>query len=348
MSSRTLIGLLLYIVRRLLMLLPTLIGLMLIIFAVIQILPVEKRAMLFIQDVKELGMIPVVIKEYGLDRPVYEQFATWMSQVLRGNFGWSETALGPVLPVITARIPATLEIVLPSAAIILLLGIFLGIISARYQGKPVDHASRTMGNIGWALPAFWFGMVLLSVFYGGLGWFEPFRYGRDVGIFITAPDSPWRWYTGLVTIDALLNGQLWIFVDALRHLVLPVVVLVISNTAVIMKVIRSSTLEMLKGKSIAFGNAKSSTQKVTWKQMLINALFSAFTLLGLLFASMLTTLVIAETVCNFPGIGSLAATAAMRLDVAPAIGLMLLSSFFFAIVYLIVDIGYACVDARIK
>jgi len=348
MGSRTGISLLIYIIRRLLMLLPTLIGIMLIIFTLVQMLPVTKRAMLFVQDVRELRAIPDIIKEYGLDQPVYIQFAIWMGQVFRGNLGWSETAYGPVLSALLWRLPATLEIVLYSIPIILFLGIFLGVISAKHKGRPLDHAPRTMANIGWALPSFWFGILLLGIFYYGLGWFAPFRYGTEVDLYITAPNSPWRTYTGFMTIDSLLNGQTWIFTDVLRHLVLPVTIMAISNIPIIMKLIHSSTLETLKGKSIALANVNSLTQEVTWKHMLVNALFSTFTFLGLLLVSMLTTLIVAETVFKFPGIGKFVATAAWRLDIASVIGFLLLSSFFFVIVNLVVDIVYGCVDARIK
>jgi len=342
-------GLRTYVIRRLLLLLPTVLGVCILIFAVVQLLPAERRAMLFIQDVKELGMIPVVIKEYGLDRPVYEQFATWMGQVLQGNFGWSETAFGPVLPAILARLPATTEIVIFCSPIILLVGIVLGTISAVHRDKPIDHATRTLSIMGTSLPSFWIGIVLLSIFYGGLRWFEPFRYGRDVGIFITAPDSPWQWYTGLVTVDALLNGQLWIFVDALRHLVLPVVVLTLIQTALIVRVMRSSMLESLGKGYITAAMAKGLTQKeVVNKHARRNALIPVVTISGLLIAGMLTGLIITETVFNFPGIGSFAANAAMKLDIAAVLGYALLSAIVFVVANLIVDVMYAYIDPRIR
>lgn len=341
-------GLLKYIVRRLLMLVPTLIGIALIVFALIQMLPLNRRAMLYIQDPRTIRNIPEIIRRYGLDQPVHMQFVIWLGEVFRGNLGWSETCQAPVVHAILTRLPATLELVLYSAPIILLLGTYLGVKSAEKHGKPIDHASRTMGLVSWALPSFWFAILLLGFFYAYLGWFPPGRNGNEVLFYVTAPD--WRAYTGLVTIDSLLNGQLWIFVDALRHLVLPVVVLVASNIVIIMKVMRSSTLEILKKKvQVAIAMEKGSIQnEVIGNHMQNNVLFPAITLLGLLFAGMLTSLILTETVFNFPGVGWLIANAAIRLDIATVIGFVLLAGFFFAVVNLIVDIACACVDPRIR
>lgn len=342
-------GLVTYIIRRMLLMLPTILGVCLLIFAVVQLLPINKRAMLFIQDVRELKAIPEIIKEYGLDQPVYVQFATWMGQVLQGNLGWSEIAYEPVLPAILKRLPATAEIVIFCTPIIILVGIFLGTLSAVHRDKPIDHISRSLSIMGTSLPSFWIGLVLLSIFYYGLGWFAPFRYGNAVDSYITAPYSPWRWYTGFVTIDSLLNGQPWIFVDALRHLVLPVIVLTLIQTALIVRVMRSSMLESLGKGYITAAMAKGLTQKeVVNKHARRNALIPVVTISGLLVAGMLTGLIITETVFNFPGIGKFAAQAAFRLDVATVLGYALLSAIVFVIANLIVDIMYAWIDPRIR
>lgn len=343
-------GLLKYIIRRLLMLVLTLIGVSLIIFAVTQTLPINRRAMLFVEDVRESGRIDDIIERYGLNKPVYIQYAIWIRELLRGNLGWSQTTIQPVLTAILRRLPATLELVLYSAPIILFLGIFLGVQSARKLGKPIDHASRTIAMVGWALPSFWLGILLLAVFYGGLGWFPPGRFGNEVNIFINAPNTPWRWYTGLLTIDALLNGQTWILADALRHLVLPIIVLTISNIAIIMEVVRSSMSKILKRKYIAVTNVKGSTKDdfLAIKHVLSNVLVQVASVSGLLFVSILTSIIIAETIFNFSGVGYLVAQAAIRLDIALIIGLLILSSCVLVIINLIVDIVYAWADTRIR
>jgi len=338
-----------YIIRRLLLVIPTVLGVCLLIFAVVQMLPVDRRAMLFIEDVKQLGTKQQIIEEYGLNRPVYEQFAIWIKQLLQGNLGWSEVASEPVLPALLKRVPATAEIVMFCSPVIVLVGIFLGTLSAVHRDKPIDHASRTLSVMGSSLPSFWIGIVLLSIFYGGFGWFPPNRYGNDVMFYITAPDTPWRAYTGLMTIDSLLNGQLWIFVDTIRHLVLPVIVLTMIQTSLIVRVMRSSMLESLGKGYITAAMAKGLTQKeVVNKHARRNALIPVVTISGLLIAGMLTGLIITETVFNFPGIGSFAANAAIRLDIAAVLGYALLSAIVFVVANLIVDIMYAYIDPRIR
>jgi peptide/nickel transport system permease protein len=342
-------GLRTYIIRRLLFIIPTILGVCLLIFAVVQILPVERRVMLYIEDVKMIGAKQQMIEAYGLNQPAYVQFVKWMGELLRGNLGWSEVANSAVLPAILNRVPATAEIVIFCAPIIILVGITLGTISAVHRDKPLDHATRTLSIMGTSLPSFWIGIVLLAVFYGGLGWFPPFRFGNEVLLYITAPGTPWRQYTGLMTVDALLNGQLWIFLDALRHLVLPVVVLTLIQTALIVRVMRSSMLESLGKGYITAAMAKGLTQKeVINKHARRNALIPVVTISGLLIAGMLTGLIITETVFDFPGIGSFAAQAAIRLDIAAVLGYALLSAIVFVVANLIVDVMYAYIDPRIR
>lgn len=342
-------GLRSYIIRRLLLMIPTLVGVCLLIFAVVQMLPASRRAMLYVRDIRQVKNIDEVIKEYGLDQPVYVQFAIWLGQVLQGNLGWSETGIAPVLESILVRLPPTAEIVIFSVPPIILLGIFLGTLSAVHRDKPIDHVSRTLAIMGTSLPSFWFGIVLLSIFYVALGWFPPMRVSQDVNIYIGAPFTPWRWYTGLVTIDALINGQLWIFVDALRHLVLPVTVLVFIQTGLIMRIMRSSMLESLGKGYITAAMAKGLTQKeVVNKHARRNALIPVVTISGLLIAGMLTGLIITETVFAFPGIGQFAAQAAIQLDIATVLGYALLSAILFVVANLVVDITYAYIDPRIR
>lgn len=342
-------GLRSYVIRRILLMIPTILGVCVLIFAVVQLLPAQRRAMLYIQDVKELKSLPTVIKNYGLDQPVYVQFGIWLGQLLRGNFGWSEISNEPVLNAILTRLPPTLEIVLYSAPIIVLVGIYLGTLSAAHRDKPIDHGTRVMAIMGTSLPSFWIGIVLLAIFYAGLGWFPPSQFSNNVKVYLGNPWTPWRWYTGLLTVDALLNRQLWIFVDAIRHLVLPVTVLTLIQTALIMRVMRSSMLESLNKGYITAARAKGLTQKeVINKHARRNALIPVITISGLLVAGMMTGLIITETVFNFPGIGKFAAEAAMRLDIAVVLGYALLSAILFVVANLIVDVLYAYIDPRIR
>jgi len=342
-------GLRTYLIRRLLLSIPVLFGAVLLIFAVIQFLPVTLRATLFITDPREVKFIPEIIKEHGLDQPVHVQFYYWLKALLIDqNLGLDRNA-EPVFNAIMARLPATVEIVMFASPLIVLVGLYLGVLSGANKDKLVDHGSRLLAIMGTSLPSFWFGIVLLSIFYAGLGWFPPGRWGQEVGKFITAPNTTWKWYTRLLTIDSLLNGEYWIFVDTFRHLVLPVTILTLLNSAVIVRVTRSSMLESLGKDYITAAKAKGLSKKeVINKHARRNALIPAITISGLMIASLFTGVTITETVFNMGGIGQYAAESARALDIPPVIGYTLLSAIAFVLSNLIVDILYAYIDPRIR
>lgn len=338
-----------YILRRLLLAIPVLLGAVIFLFAVLQFIPPLIRATLYITNPKQAIHIVAIAHEYGLYDPVYVQFYYWLKALLIDhNLGIDSSGM-PVLQALLMRFPATFEIVLYSAPLIILVGLYLGVLAGSNKDKFADQASRVLAILGTSLPSFWFGIVLLAVFYAGLGWFPPERWGNAVNLYITAPNTTWRWHTGLITIDALINGQLWVFVDGIRHLVLPVTVLVLLNSALLMRVTRSSMLEALGKDYITAAKAKGLSRKeVINIHARRNALIPAITISGLMVAGLLTGVVITETVFNMGGIGQYAATSAEALDIPPVIGYTLLSAVLFVFSNLIVDILYAYIDPRIR
>ena len=343
-------GLRAYIIRRLILLVPTLMGATLLIFAVTQLFDPVARASLYITNVQQFtpDNIQSVIQQYGLNDPAYMQFFRWIGQILNGNFGFSRVARQPVLQALMLRFPATLEVVMFSAPIIIFLGIWLGVKSAVHRDKAVDHITRTVSIIGWSLPSFWLGIVLISIFYVGFHWFPPGRLGNAAHQFIMTNPSFIR-YTGVNTIDGLLNGQLWITIDQLQHLVLPVTVLVTIQIALIIRIMRSSMLEALGKGYITAAKAKGMSDKeVINKHARKNALIPTITLSGLLVAGMLNGVVITETVFGLSGVGQWAANAALNMDIAAVLGFTLFSGFLFVMANLIVDILYAYIDPRIR
>lgn len=336
-----------YMIRRLLMLTLMLIALTLLVFVVMQLFTPEQRATLFVKEPRELRSIPTIIKKYHLDESVFIQYQTWITEVFKGNLGWSQTANKPVLTAILQKLPATIELLMFSIPITILVGIFLGVKSAEHRDKPIDHGTKFFSVVGYSLPTFWFAILLLAVFFVWLGWFPPERIEPVARICIFSPS--WIGYTGIYTIDGLLNGQLWITLDALRHLVLPTIVLAAANIAIVVLVARSNMIEILRKRYIAVVTAKDWTpNEVTIKRMRLSTLFPASTLLELLFGSILISIIVVETVFNFDGLGRLAANAAIRLDIPSLLGFTLFSGFFFVILSLVVDIVYACVDPRIR
>jgi dipeptide transport system permease protein len=342
-------GLLDYTIRRLILLVPTLIGVTLLIFAVTQMIDPRIRALLYCTSDKQLDKIDDVIRKHGLDRPFYEQYISWLNQILHANLGIAKSANNqPVLKVLLERFPATLELTLYSAPFIIYFGIFLGVKSAVYKDRVIDHLTRALAIIGWSLPSFWFGIMLLAIFYGGLQWFPPLRLDGAASTYVHSQD--WHTYTGLYTIDGLLNGQPWITLEAFRHIVLPVTVLVVISIALLIRVMRSSMLESLGKGYITAAKAKGLRNSVVInKHARRNALIPTITLSGLLIAGMLGGLIITETVFAFPGIGQFAANAAITGPDLPALlGFALFTGTIFVVSNLLVDILYAYIDPRIK
>lgn len=337
-----------YIIRRLLLMIPTLIGVSLLIFAIMQFFSPVQRASLYVtEQPKGLTSIEQIIKLYGLDDPIYVQYYRWMKEVLRGNLGWSRTINYPVTKALLERLPATAELAILSAPLIIFLGIYLGVKSAVHRDKPIDHATRGLSIFGWSLPTFWFGLILISIFSVDLGWFPTGRLGTEANVFVHS--SEFVRYTGMNTIDGLLNGQLWIFIDALRHLVLPVITLVVVIIALIVRVTRSSMLEALNKGYIITARAKGLDQnEVINKHARRNALIPVVTISGMLIAGMLTGLVIIEYVFNIHGIGEFAANASLNLDAPAILGFAIFTGAIYVTANLIVDILYAYIDPRIR
>jgi peptide/nickel transport system permease protein len=340
-----------YIVRRILLVIPTLLGVVLLIFAVTQMFTPSQRATLYIRSERQQN-IDTIIRVYHLNESVIVQFGDWFSQLMQGNLGWSNTAAKPVLQAMLEKLPTTFELVVWSLPITILVGIYLGVQSAVHRDKLPDHVTRTLAIIGYSLPTFWLGIMLMAIFYADLGWFPPERIGTATSTFIYM-SGRWHTYTGLLTIDGLLNGQPWITLDVLQHMVLPTMTLVIINLALIMRVMRSSMLEALGKGYVMAARAKGlSNVQVVNKHARRNALIPVMTVSGLLTAGLLTGVVITETVFNIDGVGRWAAIAAGGSGGVPDIPAVLGFALFTGIIYvfanLIVDIMYAYIDPRIR
>ncbi len=337
-----------FILRRLLLLPFVAFGVSALIFALLQFLSPEMRASLYIHDPKQFDALPGIIKKYHLDQPAYVQYWDWLLQIARGDLGWSETAREPVADAIRGFFPATVELGLYSFVCILALGIWLGTQAAVHKDSFLDHLSRVMAISGASLPTFVWGLVLLMVFYGHFGWFPPGRLSLNADLFVRT--DQFHPVTGLLTIDAVLNRQWWIFGDALRHLVLPVITLTYFLTAVLVRVTRSSMLETLRTDYVRTARAKGLAQRVVVdRHARRNALIPVVTLASyLLFVNLLGGVVITETVFNYPGIGRWGVGASQQLDVAAVTGFALLLAGLVVAGNLLSDILYACYDPRIR
>ena len=337
-----------YIVRRLLLLIPVLFGISLLIFGITMLFSPIERASLYVSDPKQLRDLASIIQTYGLDQPFWSQYGTWLGQVFQGNLGWSKVVSMPVWDAIWNFLPATLELAIFAAPVIIFSGIFLGTKAAAQKDKPLDHATRVGAIIGWSLPNFWLGLILLMVFYGALsGLLPPGRL--SIGMDAVVNSAEFARYTHINTLDAILNWRWDVFLDALRHLILPVITLSVTNVAFIMRLMRSSMLESLGKGYVLTARAKGLDEKtVVNKHARRNALIPVITISGYLFAALAGGAVITETIFNYKGIGWWAWQSASRLDIPSVLGFALFSAVLFVLVNLIVDILYTRVDPRVR
>jgi peptide/nickel transport system permease protein len=300
-----------------------------------------------------------VVEKYGLNDPVYVQYWNWMvgrtdpdtgkvkGGLLRGDLGFSRTGRSSVAEVIGRRLPATTELAMWAAVPMIGIGIWLGVLSAIHHNRFIDQVLRVFSIVGWSIPTFVFGLLLLMVFYAKLGWFAPERLS-DWALRVVQSDAFTR-YTQINTLDALLNLRMDIFLDALKHLVMPVTGLAYLNWAFMLRVTRSSMLDTLRQDYMTTARAKGLAERlVIQRHALPNALIPVVTVGGLTLIGLLNGVVITETVFNYPGMGSFLAEAAMSLDVVSVLGVTLLGSIILVLGNLVVDVLYGFIDPRIR
>ncbi|MBI5842702.1 MAG: ABC transporter permease [Chloroflexi bacterium] len=349
-----------YIIRRLLLVPLLLFGVTVLIFAMLQFLTPVERSALYVRDIpKNENAIAGIIKQYGLDRPLYEQYWRWLvgrvdgitgerkGGIMFGDFGYSRTASQPVVDLIRNRFPNTLDLTIWAVAPVILVGIWLGVQAAVHQNGFIDQAARMFSIVGTSFPTFVFGLLMLMLFYANLQWFPPGRISDWANQVVFTDD--FRHYTNLLTFDSLLNGRLDIFWDALRHMLMPILTLSYLSWATFLRVTRSSMLETLRMEYVTTARAKGLPERdVIFKHAQPNAMIPVVTLAGFSVVSLLGGVVITETVFNYPGIGQAAANAAAQLDVITVLGFALFNGFILIVSNLVVDVLYAVVDPRVR
>ncbi len=347
-----------YIVRRLLFIPFVFIGVTVMIVLLMQLLSPAQRAAAFVSSDAQLKNLDAIIEQYGLDEPFHVQYASWVGEALQGNLGFSTASSEPVATTIRKRLPASAELALVSLIPVIGLGIWLGTLAALNRDRAIDQITRVGAIVGWSLPNFVLGIWLLVLFYGGLGdvlrdfaggafRLEPGRVSTEVAIQIANGTFPIR--TNFLLIDSLLAGRPDVFWDALRHLILPVITLAATSSALIMRVMRSSLLETLSQDYVRTARAKGlRDQIVHFKHARRNALIPVITLAGFTLIFLLNGVVITETVFNYPGLGRWFASAAVALDYPAIMGFTVLTAFIVVVGNLLVDVLYAIVDPRIR
>jgi len=340
-----------FIIRRLLLLPLIVLGVSLIIFSLFQILGPDKLLAAYVNpnvfdklSVKELDALK---EKYGLNKPFVERYGIWLWNALKGDLGWSQVGKEPVTKAIWSRFPYTLELALYAMFPVVGVGIWLGVAAAVNRDKFLDHFIRIIAIIGWSFPDFVFGLLVLMVFYSVLGWFPPGTLSQWAEEIVKSPN--YLKVTHLLTVDALINGRLDIFWDALRHIIGPVLTLSFLWWAYLLRITRSSMLEVLSKEYVRTARAKGVPEKeVIHKHAKRNAMIPVVTVAGAMVIGLLSGTVIIEVIFNRTGIGRLAAEAAVQLDYATVLGDTLFYSIILVLGNLVIDILYAVFDPRVR
>jgi peptide/nickel transport system permease protein len=349
-----------FIVRRLLLVPLLLFGVTVLIFGMLQFLSPVERSALYVRDIpKNDRAVEGIIKRYGLDQPLYVQYWRWLvghedpvtgqraGGIIFGDFGWSRVASQPVAELIRTRFPNTLDLTIWALAPLILVGIWLGVQAAVHQNGFIDQAARLFSIVGASFPTFVFGLLVLMVFYANMHWFPPGRLSDWADQVVRTP--AFHHYTSLITFDAILNGRFDVLVDALRHMILPILTLSYISWAQFLRVTRSSMLETLRMDYITTARAKGLRERnVIRKHAQPNAMLPVITLAGFEVILLLGGVVITETVFVYPGIGQAAAQAAAQLDVVTVLGFALFNGLILIVSNLVVDVLYAFIDPRVR
>jgi peptide/nickel transport system permease protein len=329
-----------YIAKRLLQLIPVLLGVAIISFSLIHLAPGDPARTIAGEHASE-QTIQTLREKYGLDRPLYVQFWLWFEQVLRGDFGRSIVSNEFVMKEILNRFPNTVELAFFSMLIAIVVGFVAGVISASKQYSFLDYTTMGVALFGVSMPVFWLGIMLMMIF--GV-FFRVLPIGGRI-----AADISLERITGLYIIDSLVRGNWKALGSTLKYLILPSVALATIPMATIARVTRSSMLEVLRQDFIRTERAKGLSERVViYKHAVRNAMLPVITVIGLNFGLLLAGALLTETVFSWPGIGRYVVKAVQMRDYPVVQGCVLFFSFMFVIVNLITDLLYVLIDPRIK
>ncbi len=320
----------------------TFVGLTAVTFTIGRVMPADP-VLAIVGDRAPQDAYDRVYKEMGLDRPIYEQYGRYLSELAQGDLGTSIMTTRPVLEDIKRFFPATLELATIATLMGVLIGVPMGVLAAVNQGRLIDHVVRVLGLIGYSVPVFWLGMVALLVFYGKLGWVA--GPGRIEVYFDGIVDTR----TGFILIDAALAEEWEVFWNAVSHLVLPSAILGSFALAYIARMTRSFMLDQLNQEYILTARVKGASESaVVWRHAFRNVLVQLITIIGLTYASLLEGSVLTETVFSWPGIGQYITTSLFNADMSAVLGGTVVVGTCFVGINMLSDLLYKLVDPRAR
>jgi dipeptide transport system permease protein len=330
-----------YVLVRLLTFIPTFLGVTLVSFAFIRMLPGDPIMVM----AGERGVTPErydeLVRQFGFDRPILSQYTDYLWSVLHGDLGNSFVTKKPIWDEFFTLFPATLELAFCAMIFAIVLGLPAGVIAAVNRGKFFDRALMSTALIGYSMPIFWWALLLIIVMSGWLG-LTPVS-GR-IGLQFYFDDV-----TGFMLVDSLLSGQKGAFASAVAHLILPTIVLGTQPLAVIARQTRSAMLEVLSEDYIRTAKAKGlSSARVNGVHALRNALILVVTVIGLMVGTLLAGAILTETIFSWPGIGKWMVDSIFRRDYPVVQGGLLLIALMVMIVNLAVDLLYGYINPKIR
>jgi len=330
-----------YLLRRLLLIIPLLIGLSLLTFTISRVVPGDPVGLAAgpqaTDEIKE-----ALRHDFGLDQPLPLQYVNYIGGLLRGDFGRSLYSRREVRDDIAAYFPATLELTLAAIMIATVIGVPAGVISAVFRSRLPDHLARIVALFFVSFPAFWLAMIFQMVFGLQLDWFP-------IGKRFNVLDIPPPTITGLYLIDSLLHFDFASFKLTLSHLTIPALVLSFGALASITRVTRASVLEVMDRDYVRTARSMGIRERtVISRHVLRNALIATLTMISLEFGWLMAGAVLVETIFDWPGMGLYAVESSLRLDFQPIMGITLIYGLLFSLVNIATDVAYGIIDPRIR
>jgi peptide/nickel transport system permease protein len=331
-----------YCARRLALIAPSLVGVLFITFALTRIIPGNPINQI-VEPTVSAERRAEIARAYGLDLPYYVQFVRYLGGLVHGDLGTSFLTNRPVLDDLRHRFPATLELTLYALGFASLVGIPLGMASAVRKDSWVDHVGRLLSVLGVSMPVFWLGLMLVYLLFFKLGIAPPPMGRLETGI------SPPPTATGLITIDAVLAGDMNAFFGGLRALAVPAFVLGFAAMAPLARMARSGMIEALDSDYVRAARALGlRARTVTVRHALKNSLLPVVTIMGAVFGYQLGGVVLIESIFAWPGMGQYAFNAAGNSDYPAIQGFILYSTIAYVFIFFIIDILYAVLDPRVR
>ena len=330
-----------FLLNRLGLLIPTFIGVSLIAFSFIRLLPGDPITLLAGERGMSTERYQAAVEKYGFDKPIWQQYLNYLGDLLQGDFGTSFVTKKPVLTEFLTLFPATLELSIVAIVLAVALGVPAGIFAAVKRGSFFDQSIMSTALVGYSMPIFWWGLLLIIFFSGFLQW-TPVS-GRISLIYFFPP------VTGFMLVDSILSGQKGAFASAASHLILPAIVLATIPLAVIARQTRSAMLEVLGEDYVRTARAKGlPPHRVVGLHALRNALIPVITVIGLSVGTLLAGAILTETIFSWPGIGKWMVDSIFRRDYEVIQGGLMLIAGIVMVVNLIVDLLYGLINPRIR